>query len=161
MPTPPISRMKNSLLACATLAFLYTAVPAMAQDGAANAQPVQGHGAEGEGAVGGTVIDPATGEYLRNAIIHVTTATGRRTVRSGARGEYRIGGLPAGPVEIVVSFTGYAEAGASLELGAGESRREDFELYSTAAGERPDTTLDRMVVTGVRQGDARAIMEQR
>ena len=153
--------MKNSLLACATLAFLYTAVPAMAQDGAANAQPVQGHGAEGEGAVGGTVIDPATGEYLRNAIIHVTTATGRRTVRSGARGEYRIGGLPAGPVEIVVSFTGYAEAGASLELGAGESRREDFELYSTAAGERPDTTLDRMVVTGVRQGDARAIMEQR
>ncbi|MFZ7095039.1 TonB-dependent receptor domain-containing protein [Luteimonas dalianensis] len=155
---------RRKLLAAAVCAALFAAAPAMAQQQGAAAVPQETTGqAVGQGSVSGTVSDPVTGEYLRNAIVRVTSAGGRRTVTSGARGQYQVGNLPAGPVEVSVRFTGYPVLRTQFELAPGESRREDFELLRAGAGAQgdADVTLDTVVVSGVRQGDARAIMEQR
>ena len=113
------------------------------------------------GSISGRIIDPGTGEYLRNAIIRVETATGARSVRSGARGEYRIADVPAGPARLTVQFTGYAPAEVVLEIEPGAPTRQDIELFSTAPVAGTARNLETMRVVGVREGDARALMEQR
>lgn len=122
---------------------------------------VQVTGAEeraGKGSIAGQVIDPATGEYKRDAIIRVVTADGeRRTVTSEESGEYRIADVPAGPAEISIRFTGYDEQTDTVEVVADQTVQHDFSLL--APGERPKSA--EIVVTGVREGDARAIMSQR
>lgn len=52
----------------------------------------------GEGSLIGQVMDPATGLYLRDALIEVATARGDvRTVNAGQGGTFSIQNLPAGP----------------------------------------------------------------
>ena len=113
------------------------------------------------GSISGRIIDPGTGEYLRNAIIRLDTPSGSRSVRSGARGEYRIADVPAGPVKLTVQFTGYAPAEVDLEVQPGSPTRQDIELFSTAPVAGAARNLATMRVVGVREGDARALMEQR
>lgn len=113
------------------------------------------------GSISGRIIDPGTGEYLRNAIIRLDTPSGSRSVRSGARGEYRIADVPAGPARLTVQFTGYAPAEIDLQVQAGAPTRQDIELFSTAPVAGTARNLETMRVVGVREGDARALMEQR
>jgi len=112
----------------------------------------------GTGSISGQVIDPATGDYKRDAIIRIVTANGeRRTVTSEEGGEYRIVDVPAGIATLTISFTGYAEQSATVDVAAGETVRRDFALSAPGAGQAGVE----IVVTGVREGDARAIMAQR
>lgn len=149
---------KSALAGAILIALTAVAHPATAQEPAgAGAAAAPRTTAD----VSGRIFDPATGEYLRNAIIRVNTGDGRRTAVSGERGEYRITGLPAGELELAVEFTGYTTATVTLQLQPGESRRQDIELRSAAAGAAAATTLDTLRVVGVREGDARALMEQR
>lgn len=109
--------------------------------------------------VAGTVLDPATGEYLRNASVAVQTADGERRVAvSGDGGAFRLSGLPAGTARVTVSYTGYADQSVQADLPAGDMAELNFEL-SRSGG--PVVSLSDVVVTGVREGDARAIMSQR
>lgn len=115
------------------------------------------------GTVIGTVLDPATGGYLRDAIVRITSGAWSRVVHSGERGEFQLTGIPAGPVEVMVSYTGFGEERKTLELESGERERVEFQLRSTSgeANSSDTRTLDSLKVVGVREGDARAIMEQR
>lgn len=114
--------------------------------------------ASGPGAIAGTVLDPATGEYLRNATIEVSSETGeRRTTASGDGGQYRLADLPAGRAQIRVSFTGYPDQTVSVNVEAGQTARMDFQL----ARPGDEVNLGEIVVTSARDGDARAIMSQR
>lgn len=123
------------------------------------------HDSADTGSIGGHVFDPATGEYLRNAMVRIVSAAGTRTVISGERGEFQLAGVPAGTVEVTVSYTGFGEVRRNVELRAGERQRVEFELHSTSATAAPatgvDRTMDTLQVVGAREGDARAIMEQR
>ena len=111
------------------------------------------------GSLTGSVIDPATGEYLRNATVRIETATGeQRTVASGDGGEYRFNDLAAGVARLTVSFTGYPDQNTSVDLTGGQTARIDVQMTRTGAG---GYTLDEVVVSSVRDGDARAIMSQR
>ncbi|WP_324749809.1 TonB-dependent receptor [Sphingomonas sp. LY54] len=115
--------------------------------------------AAGKGTVTGRVIDPATGEYLRNAIIELTEAGGdRRTATSGENGEYRLLDVPAGTAEIVVRYTGYALQSATVQVAGGETARRDFALAHRGADGPAE---EEIVVVGSLEGDARAIMSQR
>ncbi len=119
--------------------------------------------AAGTGTVSGSVLDPATGGYLRDAIVRITSSAGTRTVYSGERGEFQLTGVAAGTVEVTVSYTGFGEERRTIELEAGERERIEIQLRSTStgAGDASTSTLDSLEVIGVREGDARAIMEQR
>ena len=110
------------------------------------------------GAIEGQVIDPATGDYKRDAIIRIVTADGeQRTVTSGEGGAFAIADIPAGAASITVRFTGYGVQVVPVQVVAGRTIRLDVTLESSdEVGKRAD-----IVVTGVREGDARAIMSQR
>lgn len=111
------------------------------------------------GAVAGTVIDPATGEYLRNATIQVEAANGERTsIAAGEGGAYRLERLAPGPTRFTVSFTGYPDQTAAVNLTAGETMQLDFQMTRPGSAA---VDLGEVVVTSVRDGDARAIMSQR
>ena len=122
---------------------------------------VRGSAAAGSGTLLGTVIDPTTGNYLRNAVIKID---GRQVATSGERGEYRVNSLPSGQVKLSVEFTGYTTHTAIVDMSAGATVRRDIELRSSLLSASPgqeSTDLTAIVVTGAREGDARAIMEQR
>lgn len=112
----------------------------------------------GTGTVFGRVFDPATGQYLRNARIRLD---GRQVTTSGDRGEFRITDVPAGRRTVSVEFTGFNPEQQELEVRAGETVEPLFEMFSSIDAVQDATQLDAVQVVGAREGDARAIMEQR
>lgn len=114
----------------------------------------------GTGTIHGRVFDPATGEYLRNARVLMD---GRLVTTSGDRGEFRIHDVPAGTPVVTVEFTGFGSARQDVQVRADETSQPVFKLFSTIGGGDTGsaTTLDAVTVVGAREGDARAIMEQR
>lgn len=122
-------------------------------------QRASGAGVLETGSISGHVIDPATGEYLRNAIVRLN---GRRVATSGSGGAYRIDGVPAGVVQVSVDFTGYEGEVVGVDVEAGEVTVQNFALRTPSAAVSVEAeTLDTLRVVGVREGDARSIMEQR
>jgi TonB-dependent receptor len=114
----------------------------------------------GSGAISGVILDPATGEYLRNARIKLN---GRQVATSTDRGEFRINDVPAGSQQLSVEFTGFITASRSIDVRAGETATPVVELF-VSGGELANAdaaTLDTVTSIGAREGDARAIMEQR
>ncbi|MEL1263344.1 TonB-dependent receptor domain-containing protein [Pseudoxanthomonas putridarboris] len=112
----------------------------------------------GRGFILGRVFDPATGEYLRNARVKID---GRQVATSGERGEFRINDVPTGTQVLTVEFTGFGTVRKEVEVRAGETSEPVFELFSTVGGASDAATLDTVQAVGTREGDARAIMEQR
>ncbi|WP_162250365.1 TonB-dependent receptor [Pseudoxanthomonas sp. Root630] len=115
----------------------------------------------GTGTVTGSVLDPATGGYLRDAFVRITRGSWTRVVHSGERGEFKLAGVPSGSVVVTVTYTGFGEQRKTIELENGERERVEFQLRSTSTESGDTQTLDSLKVIGVREGDARAIMEQR
>lgn len=113
-----------------------------------------------EGSLTGEIQNAVTGEYLRNAIIEVTDASGkRRAATSGEGGSFDVRGLPVGDTTIRIVFTGYATLEQTVRIVAGGETDLSFELQPT--GPQSAEAADVVVVGGVREGDARAIMNQR
>ena len=117
--------------------------------------------AQTTGTITGRIFNPASGEYVRNARISVE-GTGLQAVSEDG-GAYVLGGLPAGTVRLNVTFTGYRTETATVTVAAGAAVTRDFELISALAAPAPDGTvrLERFVISSEREGNAKAIMEQR
>lgn len=126
----------------------------------AGVNPRQARERGDSGTIAGQVIDSVTGEYLANAIVEMVAANGeRRTVTSAEGGAYRLIDVPAGPAEITVRFTGYDGQTASVQVSPDQTTKQDFSLqqHGNVVAEHSDD----IVVVGVLEGDARAIMSQR
>ena len=117
----------------------------------------------GGGNVTGRVFNPATREYVRNAEIHVEGTN--LVAYSGDEGSYVLTNVPAGPVRLTLSYTGYTAEPAILRLEPGQTATHDFELKGATyrkAGDDPNVVkLQQFVVSSEREGNAKAIMEQR
>ncbi len=114
------------------------------------------------GTVAGRIFNPATGEYVRNAQIRVD-GTGLLAVSEDG-GAYSLPGVAAGDVRIVVTYTGYRTETATVRVPAGGTATRDFELVSSLqAADAKDGTvrLQKFVVASDREGNAKAIMDQR
>lgn len=109
------------------------------------------------GTVTGRIINEATGEYLRNANVSVA-GTNISTVAE-AGGYYRLAGVPAGSARIIVSYTGLDTKEVPVEVVAGQAVTQDVGLTSGVYGDI--VRLDQVQVSTSREGNARAIMEQR
>jgi iron complex outermembrane recepter protein len=115
------------------------------------------------GTITGRVFNPTTGEYVRNAEIRIQGTNLAAVSEDG--GAYQLLGVPAGQVTVTVTYTGYTTASAAVTVTAGQTATQDFDLRSSAlqqpkAGE--DTIkLDAFVVSSEREGNAKAIMQQR
>lgn len=112
----------------------------------------------GRGTVTGQVINPASGEYLRAAIIELVAANGEhRAGTSGEAGAYRFNAVPAGPATVTVRFSGYGEERAEVQVVARKTARLDFSLHDDAG----EPGAGHIVVNGVRDDYAQEIMTQR
>jgi TonB-dependent receptor len=118
------------------------------------------------GSISGRIINPATGEYVRNAEVSIRGTT--LTALSGDDGSYRFASVPAGEVVILVNYTGYGAAAANLAVTAGQNSTRDIELVSGLAGGAAATgtrqeilKLQAFTVSSEREGNAKAIMDQR
>jgi TonB-dependent receptor len=119
--------------------------------------------AAGEGTITGRVFSPASGEYLRNAQIRVDT-TGQ-VITSEDGGAYRISPVAAGPVTLVVTYTGFRPITTTVQVPASGTVTKDFELISTmetaVADPKAPAKLAAFTVSTEREGNAKAIMDQR
>lgn len=116
------------------------------------------------GTITGRVFNPATGEYRRNAQIRIEE-TGQ-TVVSEDGGKFRLWPVAPGRRTLTVTFTGYRPATATLEIAPGATVTRDFELVSlwqetAPAADGAAVKLTAFVVAGEREGNAKAIMDQR
>lgn len=109
----------------------------------------------GTGVIAGTVVDDASGEPVRKAIVTVTwhgTPRSWATARTDASGKFRFDGLPAGSYDLRANKNGGVaiygannsrESGENVVLNAGETR-ENLKLrfihYATISGHVYDST---------------------
>ena len=145
---PPLS----SLADCLRVAFLCALLPALAAAQSA------------VGTVTGRILNPATGEYVRNAQIRVEGTNLLAVSENG--GLYTLPGLPVGTVRLSVIYTGYRTETASVQITAGGVAVKNFELVSSLAAapardESGTVRLEKFVISTDREGNAKAIMEQR
>ncbi|MCW4461098.1 TonB-dependent receptor [Sphingomonas sp. BT-65] len=122
----------------------------------APASPQSGR-AVGQGTLAGRVLNTATGEYVRNAEIRVEGTT--IVAYSDEGGNFRLAGLPAGQVTLVVRYTGLQEVRTTATVAAGEvaTLNVDLNAQSFAANDE----IESVTITAARDGQAAAIMERR
>lgn len=112
------------------------------------------------GTIRGHVFVPATGEYLRNAEVHL--AGTNRTVQTGADGSFEFSKVAAGSAAVEVNFTGYETATLQLNVTAGAIATAEMNLKSvgTKAEEGP-IKMEAFTVATEREGNAKAIQDQK
>jgi TonB-dependent receptor len=114
----------------------------------------------GRGTVAGQVSTPASGEYLRAAVIELVAANGEhRSATSGNAGAYHFNEVPAGPAKVSVRFTGYASEEARVEVQPRKTSRLDFSLREDSG--EGESVSSAIVVNGAREDYAQDIMAQR
>ena len=121
------------------------------------------------GAIQGRVFNPATQEYVRNA--EVAVADTNLVTYSADDGSYSFSNVPAGEVTLTVTYTGYQRETTRVTLGAGQTAVRDFDLKGAVfeSGAKPAAgsaasgvlKLAEFSVSAEREGNAKAIMEQR
>ena len=110
------------------------------------------------GSIVGRVLNQATGQYLRNAVITVEGTELSTTSNDG--GYYALTGVPDGKVAVTVKYIGLDTQQIAAEVAAGGTTRVDVNLIS-GAYDKDLVRLGTFVVTTAREGNAKAIMEQR
>ncbi|HWA26706.1 MAG TPA: TonB-dependent receptor [Lacunisphaera sp.] len=103
--------------------------------------------------VTGRVRDPGTGAYLSGANVLIRELD--RSTRSGSDGIYAFPGVPAGNYTLVTSYMGYDDVVQAVDVAEGAETRADFPLRSRVF------QLEKLVVSGEREGQARALQQKR
>jgi iron complex outermembrane receptor protein len=124
-----------------------------------HAQPVNASAATGT--ITGRIYNPATGEFVRNA--EVAVAGTALTTFSGDGGTFTLAGVPAGEAVITVRYTGYTADPARVSVGPGATATVDITIVNSLAprGAADTIRLAEFSVSAEREGNAKAIMEQR
>ena len=127
----------TSLLACVALW-----VPVRAADAA-------------NGTIAGSVTSTDTRNALQGAVVSVPALN--RSDFTDSSGSFLLQNLPPGPVEIVISYTGFADERRTVTVRPGEATRLDAAMRPTEAV----LTMEAFTVATVREGAALSITEQR
>lgn len=130
-------RFLSRLLACAVLAAL---LPAAVR-------------AQATATVAGTVANASTRLFLASAEVRVAGTD--RAVLTDREGAFTLAGLPAGPVELVVTYDGLDPERRRVTLAAGQTRREEFNLTSGIY------KMETFVVASEVEGNAAALNQQK
>lgn len=111
------------------------------------------------GTITGRVLNEATGEYLRNAVVAVAGTNVSTVTEAG--GVYTLTRVTAGEVRLTVSYAGLDNVEATVPVVAGQSATRDFNLTSKDYAAKDIVKLGQFVVSTEREGNAKAIQEQR
>ncbi|MBL9189827.1 MAG: TonB-dependent receptor [Opitutaceae bacterium] len=115
--------------------------------------------AQDTGSVTGRVLNEATGDYLKNAIITLVGA--ERSTVADVGGAFTLTGLPAGVVRLRASYTGLDPVEVSVTVESGRTVVRDFSLTSKEYQRTDVVKLGAFVVATEKEGQARALMDQR
>lgn len=113
----------------------------------------------GKGVIAGRVLNTATGEYVRNAELRVQGTP--IATRSDDGGNFRLTGVPAGEVAVVVRYTGLQETMAAVTVVPGQVATQDFALKAQSYASSGAGEVEAITIVGRRRGQAAAIMERR
>ena len=112
------------------------------------------------GTIEGRVLNTRNGEYLEKA--RVTIEGTRIETFTDATGQYRLNGVPAGPMRVRVFHTGLGAQTRTVTVTAGATAQQDFDLLdanakpaanAAAAKEGAVVKLDQFVVSNSREMD--------
>ncbi len=109
------------------------------------------------GVITGHVLNQGTGEYLRNAVVSVVGTEISTTAEAG--GAYTLAGVPAGAQRVRFSYVGLDAKEESIEVVPGGTTTLEVKLTSAAYSDV--VKLSQFVVSSEREGNAKAIMEQK
>jgi TonB-dependent receptor len=112
----------------------------------------------GTGVVTGRILNAGTQEYLRNATVTVVGTD--ITAVAGNGGYFRLDGVPVGMQRIRVAYEGLDPKEETVDVVAGQARNVDVTLTSEAYAKQV-VQLGEFVVSSEREGNAKAIMEQK
>ncbi|MDO8540429.1 MAG: TonB-dependent receptor [Opitutaceae bacterium] len=146
--------MKTSPVRLKFLHFVLRCLPAMIA-GILCAQTVP------SGTVTGRVYNPSTAEYVRNAEVRLEGTS--EVTYTENDGTFAFRGVPAGTTTITVSYSGYVTVRDSFTVTAGQAAVREINVVSTAAarGTEDVIKLQAFTVSSEREGNSKAIMEQR
>ncbi len=121
--------------------------------------PLQAQSATGT--IQGRVFNPARGEYARNAEVRIEGTN--RVAYTEGDGSFRFANVPAGSVTVTVTYIGYNTVNETFTVTAGQTAVREINITSTAAraGQDGIVELQAFTVASEREGNAKAIMEQR
>jgi iron complex outermembrane receptor protein len=112
----------------------------------------------GSGMVRGRVFNTATNEYVRNAEVRVEGAPIVALSENG--GDFRLSGVPAGDVTVVVKYAGLQESRQVVTVTADQTATVEFSLQPLASALASEG-VEAVTITAKREGQAAAIMERR
>ena len=111
------------------------------------------------GSITGRVLNQGTGEYLRNAVVTVVGTELSANAESG--GSYTLTGVPSGTQRVRFTYLGLDAREESVTVAAGQTATLDVSLTSAAYADKGIVQLSQFIVASEREGNAKAIMEQR
>ena len=126
---------------CLSVGLLLAAASSRAQSG-------------GTGSLSGSVSSVSTKNALQGALVTVPTLN--RTEFTDSSGAFLFAGLPAGPVELVISYSGFDDQRVTATVRGGEAAKLDVEMKPVQA-----LVMDAFTVATQKEGQALSITEQR
>lgn len=116
------------------------------------------HGqASGTGTITGRVLNKGTGEYLRNATVTVVGTNISAVAEAG--GNFRLNAVPVGSQKLLVTYAGLDNAEQEVAVTAGQT--STVEIMMTSGAYSDVVKLGQFVVATEREGNSKAIMEQK
>ncbi len=118
----------------------------------------------GTGTVQGRVFNPSSQEYVRNAEVRLEGSN--EVAYTENDGSFQLRNVPAGDASIVVTYSGYDTVKQTFTVSAGAIAAREINLVSSAtsapaAGKDGILKLQAFTVSTEREGNAKAIMDQR
>ena len=113
------------------------------------------------GSISGRVLNPATKEYVSSAEVRIQGTD--LVAMTESDGSFRFPHVPAGVAIVGVTYTGTTSERVPVQVQAGRTATVDIEVTSTTyrAPGGDVLKLDAFVISSEREGNAKAIMEQR
>ena len=114
------------------------------------------------GTIQGRVYNPVAKEFVRNA--EVRLAGTNQVTYTESDGSFQFAQVAPGDATVAVTYTGYNSVSESFTVTAGQIATREINLTSAAAGPaRKDgvVQLSAFTVSSEREGNAKAIMDQR
>src|SRR3954470_14288782 len=122
---------------------------------------IAGFAQTGTGTITGRILNPATGEYIRNADVRIEGTP--QVAHSEDGGYYEFHNAPIGTVKLTATYTGHESVTAEVNVTPGAKVTHDFELAPTGSRRSAQeiVQLGTFVVSTEREGQAKAVAEQR
>ena len=119
--------------------------------------PLSTLGQSATGTIGGRILNPLTGDYVRNAQVSVKGT--EQVAFTDSEGAYQFTNIPTGSVTLRVILPGFDEQERVVQVGVGQTVRENFELTSQSryGGEGQAVKLSAFTVAATREMDARSV----